>query len=110
LLRTVAQRLKDTVRKTDIVARLGGDEFAVALLQVTELEHVGGVADKLIQALARPVEVGGETVTIGASIGIACYPADGAGMDELMRVADAAMYAAKSAGGNAVRHAPASAA
>lgn len=102
LLQTVGARIKGLLRATDTVARLGGDEF-VAL--TTDLEQPGTaawLANRLLDALTAPITLGGESVSISASIGIAIYPSDGADGPALMRAADTAMYAAKAQGKNRV--------
>ncbi|MGI4796510.1 MAG: putative bifunctional diguanylate cyclase/phosphodiesterase [Janthinobacterium lividum] len=98
VLQQVAQRLLACVRSTDAVARLGGDEFAALLGGVTGHDQAGTIADSMIQALTRPIIVKGETISIGASIGISLYPGDGSGTDELMSSADLALYQAKNDG------------
>ncbi len=103
LLRGVATRLRDRVRPEDTVARLGGDEFAVLLADSAD---AGAVAERLVTAVRRPVRLGGREVRVGVSVGVALsceLPADvddsGPGaIEQLLRVADAAMYRAKAAG------------
>ncbi|MYM21050.1 diguanylate cyclase [Duganella sp. FT135W] len=95
LLRTVAQRIKSCVREADTVARLGGDEFVVLLEEVGSLPQVQRVADKIRKTLAAPLALGGVALPVSASIGLAMYPQQGEAMDDLMRHADQAMYAAK---------------
>ncbi len=92
LLVAMAQRLRECVRPSDTVARLGGDEFAV-LLPGTPPEHARVLADRMAFALAVPVEVEGQLMAVGASIGIAT--GDRSDADRLLREADAAMYRAK---------------
>jgi diguanylate cyclase (GGDEF)-like protein len=98
LLRSVAQRLRASVREEDLVARLGGDEFCVLLEGIESPEAAGTVAEKLLQALAAPHAVGDRTLDAGASIGIACQPEDGEDAETLLMNADIAMYRAKAAG------------
>jgi diguanylate cyclase (GGDEF)-like protein/PAS domain S-box-containing protein len=99
LLVGFAERLKTVLRKGDTVARLGGDEFNVIL---PDLESLGGaelVAEKILASLNSPMLFDGEELAAGVSIGIAMFPGDAEEPEELMRRADAAMYRAKSAGG-----------
>ncbi|OHB26083.1 MAG: hypothetical protein A2X84_07585 [Desulfuromonadaceae bacterium GWC2_58_13] len=100
LLKIVAARLNDCVRKSDTVARLGGDEFIIVLPSVPQTEDVTLIAQKVLQALARPVDLEGQEVFTSTSIGIAMYPADGRDVDSLIRCADMAMYRAKETGRN----------
>jgi diguanylate cyclase (GGDEF)-like protein len=94
LLQIVAHRLKSLIRTSDLIARLGGDEFVVVLAGAPARE-AAQVAGKLIDSLGAPYRLGGVSVTISASIGIAQFPASGRSASELMQRADAAMYAAK---------------
>jgi diguanylate cyclase (GGDEF)-like protein len=102
VLRHVARRLQDTVRAEDTVARVGGDEFVLLLPRVSSAEEVALVADKVRGALAVPIECDGQCLEVTVSIGVALAPSDGRSADELLRVADAAMYIAKRAGRNRV--------
>ncbi|MBK9443698.1 MAG: PAS-domain containing protein [Comamonadaceae bacterium] len=103
LLIHVAQLLKSAVRETDVAARLGGDEFVVLLHDVTDQAMVATVAQKIVQSVGAPCELEGVQITIGASIGIAIYPQDGETREALLKAADHAMYAAKSAGKGSYR-------
>jgi diguanylate cyclase (GGDEF)-like protein/PAS domain S-box-containing protein len=98
LLKTVAARLRATLRESDTVARLGGDEFMVILSGLAHAEDAGGVAQKLLAALARPVAIEAHDLHVTASIGISIYPEDGDSTDALLRNADTAMYRAKEQG------------
>ena len=100
LLKIVAERLEGAVRESDTVARLGGDEFTVMLEGQHRPEFAGIVAQKLLDALAVPYRIGGREIFMTASIGIVVYPLDGDVVDDLVRDADTAMYAAKQAGRN----------
>jgi len=102
VLRQVAARLRTICRQADTLARLGGDEFVVLLEQVREREEIEVVARRIVQALARPYALTERSVLLASSIGIAVYPDHGPA-ERLMACADAAMYAAKRAGGS--RHA-----
>ena len=98
LLIDLAQRIRQTLRTQDTVARLGGDEFIV-LSEVGEPTDAASVADRLINAIARPVTVYGHEVLVTSSVGIAIYPNDGEDTHALLTNADAAMYHAKRLGG-----------
>ncbi len=100
LLKIVAERLNDCVRKSDTVARLGGDEFIIVLPSVPQTEDVTLIAQKVLHSLTRPVDLEGQEVFTSTSIGIAMYPADGRDVDSLIRCADMAMYRAKETGRN----------
>ena len=97
LLRQVAARMRDAVRSSDTVARLGGDEFAL-LLPGSDRDGAVQAAQTLRATLVAPVTVEGQTVHVGASIGIAVTPAHGQEVAVLLRHADVAMYVAKRAG------------
>ncbi len=98
LLRSVADRLRAEVREEDLAARMGGDEFAV-LLRGAEAGAAVAVAERVIAALSGRHRVApGVAPRIGASVGVACSPKDGATLDELLFHADKALYAAKRAG------------
>lgn len=104
LLAIVAKRLKACVRGDDTVARLGGDEFAIVLpaqLNSNLAESAAmQVAKKVIHSLNQAVDIQEYQITIGCSIGIAIFPSDAGHDEQLIKLADAAMYHAKSAGKN----------
>jgi len=112
LLRAVTDRLLRVVRESDLVARrrdselepavsrLGGDEFTVLIHDLDDPQNLALVASRLLDTLVRPFELDGHEVVIGASIGIAAWPADGDSVDVLLRNADSAMYHAKEQGRN----------
>jgi diguanylate cyclase (GGDEF)-like protein/PAS domain S-box-containing protein len=102
LLCQVADRLSAKLRATDTACRLGGDEFVVLLSQVEQASDAGDVAAHLLEALCKPYQLGKHQAEISASIGIACFPHDGADEATLMRNADAAMHQAKQQGRNRV--------
>jgi diguanylate cyclase (GGDEF)-like protein/PAS domain S-box-containing protein len=97
VLLDVADRIKGSVRQADTVARLGGDEFVVLATQ-TDDRGAETTAWRVMDALKQPFTQGGMNFTVTASIGLAMYPSDGTGMDELLRSADAAMREVKLAG------------
>jgi diguanylate cyclase (GGDEF)-like protein len=103
LLRTVARRLRSCVRGSDVVARQSGDEFVVVLSEVQRAQDAALVAQKILDALLRPVNVSGQALQIACSIGIALLSESCADLPALMRAADTAMYAAKEAGRNTFR-------
>ena len=94
LLRDVGDRLRTVVRASDTAARLGGDEFAVVLPSTDEAGALTAV-EHILAALEPPVTVDDHGLDIGASIGVALYPAHGADTATLLRRADVAMYVAK---------------
>ncbi len=102
LLQEVAGRLAQCVREGDTVARLGGDEFVIVLADMASADDIVPVAKKILLALAEPVDVGPQVLSVSTSIGIAVYPNDGETADALLRYADTAMYRAKDQGGNAM--------
>jgi len=102
LLRQIAQRLRSSVRESDLVARLGGDEFTVVMDSVSEPGVIAGFANRLLDVVRQPIRLGGCEVVVSASIGISVYPTDVDSIDELLASADAAMYRAKRAGRNSV--------
>ncbi|WP_208983762.1 putative bifunctional diguanylate cyclase/phosphodiesterase [Pannonibacter carbonis] len=86
------------------MARFGGDEFALIIpLHEQGYGEATVLAEKLLQAVETPCRVNGQELSVGASIGIAVYPDDGTDMSAILKHADIAMYAAKAAGGNALR-------
>ena len=94
----VAARLRSCLRAEDILARMGGDEFTVIPHRRQSRSPVESVAVRILGSISRPYEIKGRRLVIGASIGLAMYPADGTDATTLLRHADAAMYKAKQAG------------
>ena len=94
ILQQVAKRMCNVLRESDTVARLGGDEFAI-LLTSSDREHAMQIAKKLLSALEQPFVLEGQSLHVGASIGIALCPMHGDDEMTLMRLADVAMYVAK---------------
>jgi diguanylate cyclase (GGDEF)-like protein len=98
LLKSVAVSLSRCVRDTDFVARLGGDEFAIVQTAVRTADDVTDLVTRVLDTIREPYECLGHQVTTDASIGIALAPQHGADLDQILKNADLAMYAAKSAG------------
>ncbi|WP_294946844.1 diguanylate cyclase [Sulfurivirga sp.] len=98
LLETIARRVRTVLRESDTLARWGGDEFVVLLAADAPCEAARTVAEKILQAVRQPVQLGAETVTVSTSIGVACAPQDGRDVETLLRRADEALYAAKETG------------
>jgi diguanylate cyclase (GGDEF)-like protein len=98
LLKSVAVSLGRCVRDTDFVARLGGDEFAIVQTGIRTADDVTGLVTRVLHAIREPYECLGHQVTTDASIGIALAPQHGDDLDQILKNADLAMYAAKSAG------------
>ena len=104
LLRQVGAQLKTALQTTDLLARLGGDEFAIVQVNNTDQgDAAETLAGRIIELLGDPFLVNGNAVNIGASIGIALAPEHGFYADDLLKMADLALYHAKSLGRN--RHA-----
>ena len=97
LLVEIARRLQKQLRAGDIVSRLGGDEFVV-ILNDCEAAHASAVADRILAALAQPIEIDAMALPVSASIGISLFPEDGRDREALLKHADTAMYEAKNAG------------
>lgn len=100
LLVQVAARLRGCVRASDMVGRLGGDEFVLLLTDNPNAEQAEQIADKVIGAISQPYDVPNAHPVLGTSIGIALYPTHAKAADQLLIVADTAMYMAKRSGGN----------
>jgi diguanylate cyclase (GGDEF)-like protein len=98
LLKAVAVSLRGCVRDTDFVARLGGDEFAIVQTAVKGADDVTGLVHRIYEAIRSPYQCLDHQVTTDASIGIALAPQDGSDLDQILKNADLAMYAAKAAG------------
>jgi diguanylate cyclase (GGDEF)-like protein/PAS domain S-box-containing protein len=106
VLRTVTDRMLGAVRSDDLVARLGGDEFAVLCIDVDNADQATGLADRLISAVAEPIDVGGATVRVGASVGVALAAVGSPGSADLLEAADKALYEAKRQGKSCWRLSP----
>ncbi len=102
LLTVVAQRLRACIKEGDLVARLGGDEFTIVLQEVSDAAAARAVAERVAETLRLPIRIGPSEHRISASIGVALFPDDGTGIEDLVRHADTAMYRAKDLGGSRI--------
>jgi diguanylate cyclase (GGDEF)-like protein len=100
ILQEVANRLAGSVREPDVVARLSGDEFAILLEHVQIPETATRIARRVLRAMERPIEVSGQQIQVGASIGMAIGDHRYGSVDAVLRDADTALYRAKSTGRN----------
>ncbi len=107
LLQGVAERIREGVRKgdkparhVDSISRLGGDEFTILLPEISDVQDSAKVANRLLEAVSRPIIIAGHEIFMTGSIGITVYPMDGEDPDTLLKNADAAMYSAKEQGRN----------
>jgi diguanylate cyclase (GGDEF)-like protein/PAS domain S-box-containing protein len=100
VLKDVATRLKEQVRKNDTVARIGGDEFLMLLAPMDSPDAAASVARKLIEILRHPYTGPRGEIALTVSIGISICPDDGTAVEDLVRQADTAMYMAKQEGRN----------
>jgi diguanylate cyclase (GGDEF)-like protein len=98
VLVAVARRLKQALSSADVVARLGGDEFIVLIEGQRSADGAPAIASRVLNALNEELLVDGQSMTVGASIGISEFPHDSGTAEEMLLNADAAMYAAKSGG------------
>jgi len=97
LLAVMASRLRESIKATDIVARFGGDEFVALIEPVRAPNRALAVAERFQERLSAPIEVGGEMLTTGVSVGIAIAGPNTESIEDILRDADTAMYRAKAA-------------
>lgn len=99
VLVVIAQRLLASVRASDTVARLGGDEFVLLVESIEHPHEIQRIGEKLLDRLTDPITLSmGVVEKLGASIGLALYPGEGLELDDLLQLADQAMYECKSTG------------
>ena len=103
VLAEVSARMQACLRESDTLARIGGDEFALLLEAIDDVDAAVGVAEKIREALSKPIIVGGHALHVSVSVGIALFPEHGDNQISLSNRADIALYAAKNSGRNAVR-------
>jgi diguanylate cyclase (GGDEF)-like protein len=100
LLIAAARRMKKVIRESDEVIRLAGDEFVLLLGGISLEETLDTSIERILQAIAAPLMIDGDNVTVSASIGVSLFPTDGVTANELVAHADTAMYQAKRKGKN----------
>ena len=103
LLRQAANRMRAEIRETDTLARMGGDEFAIILGGVERSTEIAALAERLLATLKAPFDLGGHTVQIGVSIGVATSADATSDSEELFRLADVALYRVKQEGRGKMR-------
>ena len=103
VLKEVAHRMTDSLRSEDIVGRLGGDEFVAVLPHLHGEEDAATIAGHVLELLSKPYLSNGIELQVSPSIGISLFPRDSGAVEELIRQADVAMYAAKQSGRNNYR-------
>jgi diguanylate cyclase (GGDEF)-like protein/PAS domain S-box-containing protein len=100
LLQVIAERLRSTIRSTDMVARLGGDEFVLVITDIKKVGDVALISQKILENILNVVMIKEQEIYITTSIGISLYPYDGEDLQVLMKNADLALYRAKEHGRN----------
>lgn len=100
LLRSVADTLKDCVRKGDTIGRFGGDEFIIIMEGIKDTKDINFIAQQVLEKISQPFQAAGHEISTSTSIGISVFPHDAIDADTLLKNADAAMYRAKKRGGS----------
>lgn len=100
LLKTIAQRLQQTIRSNDTVARIGGDEFAIVMPGITDPDEIKVMAERVIDSISGPMDLEEHEVFLSLSLGISLYPFDGVDPLTLLRSADIALCQSKDRGKN----------
>ncbi len=103
LLATVAERLANSVRLADTVSRYGGDEFVILMEDITHLEQIETILERMLLAIRQPIPFQGRSLGVTVSVGLTIHPFDDHPPEVLLRHADQAMYEAKRAGGDRYR-------
>jgi len=104
LLQETTKRLYTVLREQDVLSRLGGDEFGVIIEGLSKAQEASSFAKKILDTLAEPLEIDGNTLYVSSSIGISLYPEDGTTSENLLKFADSAMYKAKNEGRNTFQY------
>jgi diguanylate cyclase (GGDEF)-like protein/PAS domain S-box-containing protein len=100
VLTGISHRLRSVLRSNDVLGRYGGDEFIVVLRGGPEAEISSETLERMMQAVAEPMKIDGHSMSVNCSVGVAVYPQDGDTPQQLLEMADAAMYRAKQSGRN----------
>jgi len=100
LLKAVATRLSDTLRKNDTIARIGGDEFILVFEEIDDVSNIEIIARKICDAFTNCFTIENKKISMSVSIGISIFPLDGNNVDTIIKNADMAMYYAKKKGKN----------
>ncbi len=107
VLKVVATRISECIRREDTAARMGGDEFIIILTELDSsiglaAHKVRSIAEKLCLCVSAPCKIEGQDLQITPSVGVTLFPKDDTGVDDILKQADTAMYRAKAAGRNAI--------
>ncbi len=100
VLKQIAERLRQSLRKEDTVSRFGGDEFLIQVANIERVEDLYKISNKIMEIFQKPVVVNNVEFVITSSVGVAVYPVDGENTESLIKNADIAMYSAKNKGKN----------
>ena len=100
VLKVIAKRVQEVIRKADIIGRLGGDEFLVIQTFIKAKEDASVLANRLLNCIAKPIKYNNINLNVYISIGIAIYPEDSNNTQGLIHNADSAMYSIKQKAGN----------
>ncbi len=92
VLVTVAQRIEETIRKSDTASRIAGDEFMVLLMETSDENALNTLVSRIKDRINEPIDVNGGVISVSSSIGVATYPLHGQSIDELVRYSDRMMY------------------
>ena len=101
LLKVIANHIKAATRSHDLVARFGGDEFCV-VTSLNNRDEARHLAQRIMQRMKDPIDLGGRRMVMTTSIGISIYPDDGLNAEELLKHADLALYQSKGSGRNSL--------
>ena len=104
LLKIISERIRSCVKQSDTCARLGGDEFVIVLPNTSQNDDFVRLTDRLFNAIAEPLKISDQELSISCSMGCSFYPRDGSDAVSLLKNADVAMYQAKDHGGNRVKY------